>query len=95
MIPKHLMKTKFWRKLVGTSVTIQNYEVEKREKLRKDFDRSNKELIWKITEKISQNFWKNTCDKAFLREGNACFSFYKKLSFLVSTKFLTDCFQIY
>lgn len=41
MIPKHLMKTK----LVGTSVTIQNYEVEKREKLRKDFDRSNKELI--------------------------------------------------
>ena len=45
MIPKHLMKTKFWRKLGGTSVTIQNYEVEKREKLRKNFDRSNKELI--------------------------------------------------
>ena len=35
------MKTKFWRKFVGTSVTVQNYEVEKREKLRTDFNRSN------------------------------------------------------
>ena len=35
------MKTKFWRKLVGTYVAVQNYEVEKREKLRADFNRSN------------------------------------------------------